>query len=151
MHAQAVEAVQQSWAQIEPLGDRAARVFYDQLFKLDPQLKALFKGDMTRQGQRLMQMIGLAVRRLGAVETLLTDLRALGQRHQGYGVMDRDYATVGAALIETLALALGEAFTPAVRQAWLETYGLLSEAMRSGARAEAAERQADKAGVDLPL
>jgi hemoglobin-like flavoprotein len=64
-------------------------------------------------------------------------LRQLGARHGGYGVVDAHYASVGTALLQTLAQGLGAAFTPEVRDAWAETYGLISRTMIEAARVPA--------------
>jgi hemoglobin-like flavoprotein len=128
-----IELVQQSFAQVKPIADVAAVLFYDRLFTMDPALKPMFKGDMKRQGQMLMSMIGAAVAGLRNLETLAPVVRQLGARHTGYGVQPAHYATVGAALLWTLERGLGEAFTPQVRDAWATAYGLLSDVMQQGA------------------
>jgi len=46
------------------------------------------------------------------------------------------YATVGAALLWTLEQGLGEAFTPAVRDAWATAYGILATVMIDAAQAD---------------
>ena len=45
-------------------------------------------------------------------------MQRLGQRHAGYGVQAHHYATVGDALLGTLAELFGPAFNDEVRQAW---------------------------------
>jgi nitric oxide dioxygenase len=51
-----------------------------------------------------------------------------------YGAEEAHYAVVGDTLLWTLEQGLGEAFTPAVRQAWAEAYAALSGAMIAAAR-----------------
>ncbi len=109
--------VQTSFAQVRPIADAAAALFYRRLFELDPTLRPLFNGDMEEQGRKLMEMIGLAVKGLDRPDTLLPALAALGRRHAGYGVSERDYETVGEALIWTLEQGLGPSFTPDIREA----------------------------------
>src|SRR3712207_225737 len=94
--------VQQTFADVAPIADVAARLFYARLFELDPSLEALFGGDMEEQGRKLMQMLTVAVRGLDHLDELVPAVRALGRRHVGYGVRDEHYATVGAALLWTL-------------------------------------------------
>jgi hemoglobin-like flavoprotein len=125
--------VQTSFAQVRPIADAAAALFYGRLFELDPTLRPLFKGDMEEQGRKLMEMIGLAVKGLDRPETLLPALAALGRRHAGYGVNERDYETVGEALIWTLEQGLGPSFTPDIRDAWVALYRFVSDTMREGA------------------
>jgi hydrogenase maturation protease len=126
---QTIDLVQNSWALVLPIAPQAAELFYNNLFTRDPSLKALFKGDMTQQGAKLMQMIGAAVGQLGDLGKLVPVLQSLGQRHGGYGVQDAHYATVGAALLDTLSQGLGEAFTAEVRQAWTDVYGVMADVM----------------------
>jgi len=54
--------------------------------------------------------------------------------HAGYGVIESDYATVGAALLWTLEQGLGPAFTPDVKDAWTAAYRILSGTMLAGAQ-----------------
>lgn len=125
--------VQQSFAQVAPIADQAAELFYDRLFKIDPNLRILFKSDMTEQRRMLMETLQLAVTGLDAPDQLVPAVRELGRRHKGYGASDTDYDTVGAALIWTLEQGLGPHFTDEVRDAWMAVYGLLAGVMKKGA------------------
>jgi hemoglobin-like flavoprotein len=126
--------VQDSFASIAPIADDAAVLFYRRLFELDPSLQAMFRGDMTEQRRKLMNMIGAAVRGLDRLEQLVPVVQDLGRRHAGYGVEDRHYDTVGAALLWTLEKGLGAAFTPEMKEAWAAVYGLLASTMQTAAR-----------------
>ena len=128
-----VEIVKETWQQVQPLGDAVAELFYARLFELDPTLRAMFKKDMRAQGRMLTSVINMAVSQLDRVAALVPVLHALGQRHATYGVEDRHYPIVGAALLDTLALGLEDAFTPEVREAWAATYTVLADTMKSGA------------------
>ena len=133
MSPQQIDLVQKSFAEVKPIAAAAAGLFYNRLFILDPSLRHMFKGEMTKQGQMLMSMIGAAVAGLRNLETLAPVVRQLGARHVGYGVRTEHYATVGSALLWTLGEGLGEKFTPEVRDAWAAAYDLLSEVMQLGA------------------
>jgi hemoglobin-like flavoprotein len=124
--------VQTSFAQVQPIADAAAAMFYSRLFELDPTLRPLFKGDMEEQGRKLMEMLTLAVKGLDRPEALLPALTLLGRRHAGYGVKEHDYETVGEALLWTLEQGLGPSFTPEVREAWTALYGFVADTMRNG-------------------
>ena len=127
--------VQTTWEMVVPIADQAAILFYDRLFMLDPELRPLFaRGDMAEQRKKLMQMITVAVRGLDRIGELMPAVEALGRRHAGYHVRERDYDTVGAALLWTLEQGLGEAFTPEVREAWTLTYGTLAGVMMAAQR-----------------
>ena len=133
MNGVQIKLVQESFRQVAPMAEAAAGLFYARLFELDPDLRSLFKGDMTEQGRRLMQMLGLAVKSLDRPDQLLPAVRALGARHVAYGVREKDYDTVGGALLWTLRQGLGDAFTPEVEAAWAEVYAALAAAMQGGA------------------
>src|SRR5215204_5055372 len=137
MDDEQIRLVQESFGQVAPIAEAAAGIFYARLFELDPGLRALFKGDMKEQGHKLMQMLGLAVKGLERPEQLLPAVRALGARHAAYGVRDKDYDTVGQALLWTLGQGLGDAFTPEVEAAWVAVYAALAATMQDAASAPA--------------
>lgn len=138
MNPHHVALVRRSFAAVEPIAGPAAALFYEHLFRADPSLRQLFKGDMTEQGSRLMTMIGGALALLDRPASLLPVLRQLGARHGGYGVRASHYDTVGAALLQTLADGLGDAFDDETRAAWVELYGVIARTMQEGAVVEAA-------------
>src|SRR5215207_6791095 len=141
MNGEQVRLVQESFKKVAPIADAAATLFYGRLFDLDPALESLFKGDMVEQGRKLMQMIGVAVKSLDRLEQVLPAVCALGARHAGYGVREKDYDTVGRALIWALKKGLGDDFTPEVEAAWAEVYAALAGVMKA-AQAEAARPEA---------
>ncbi|WP_193214534.1 globin family protein [Luteolibacter marinus] len=123
--------VQESWELVVPISDAAAELFYARLFELDPDLKPLFaNADMKEQGKKLMMMITTAVRGLGDLGQLVGAIQAMGKRHVGYGVKAEHYDTVGSALLDTLEKGLGEAWTPAHKDAWALTYTTLATVMK---------------------
>lgn len=128
-----IALVQQTWRQIQPLADEVATLFYARLFELDPALRALFKNDMRAQGRMLTSVINLAVSQLDRLEKLIPAVREMGQRHATYGVQERYYEIVAAALLDTLAAGLQAAFTAEVKDAWIATYTVLADTMKSGA------------------
>ncbi len=128
-----IALVQASFAMVEPISGQAAEIFYNRLFKLDPSLKPLFKGDIRQQGRLLMKMLGTAVNGLDRLEAIVPAVQALGKRHAGYGVQPAHYATVAEALLWTLQAGLGTAFTPETKAAWVAAYTILAEQMQAGA------------------
>lgn len=133
MNAQQIHLVKSTFATLAPHAESVGMQFYSVLFKLDPALKPLFKGDMKAQAQKLMQMVAVAVNALDDVEKIVPAVQALGTRHAGYGVKAADYDTVGSALLTTLESGLGNAFTPDVKEAWTQTYTLLAGVMKDAA------------------
>jgi hemoglobin-like flavoprotein len=133
-----ISLVQNTFALIVPIADDAAALFYRRLFEVDPSLQTMFRGDMAEQRRKLMQMLTAAVKGLDRLERLIPVVEELGRRHAGYGVVDKHYETVGAALLWTLEKGLGQAFTPDVREAWTTVYGVLASTMANAAASELA-------------
>ena len=127
--------VQTTWAQVASNAQAVAALFYDRFFELDPSLRQLFaRADMPEQGGKLTSVLTIAVTSLDLSEDLIPVVEALGRHHAGYGVRDEHYETVGRALLDTLAAALGPAFTPEARAAWSEVYAALAGVMRRAAK-----------------
>ena len=134
MTSDQIELVRDSFRKILPIKSEAAALFYGRLFEIAPDVRAMFSNDLSAQGAKLMAAIGFVVAGLDKLETIVPEVQAMARRHLGYGVEEHHYAVVGEALIWTLEQGLGRAFTPQLRQAWLEAYGILAEAMIAAAR-----------------
>ena len=136
-----VELVQQSFAKVAPIAETAAVLFYDRLFEIAPQVKAMFPADMTEQRKKLVATLAVVVNGLGNLETILPAASTLAVRHVSYGARAEHYPVVGAALLWTLEKGLGEAWTPEVASAWTAAYATLSGFMISEtySRPQAAE------------
>jgi nitric oxide dioxygenase len=124
--------VRETFTLLIPSAAYVAALLYSRLFEIAPHLHALFQTDMHLQGDRLMRAVGLAIEHLDDLETIAPELRALGRRHTGYGVVADDYDVVGGALLWTLDRCLGEKFTDDVRRAWADTYAILARTMLDG-------------------
>lgn len=130
--------VKESWAKVVPIKEQAAELFYTKLFEIDPSLQPMFKGNMAEQGRKLMAMINTAVNGLDRLEAIVPAVEDLGRRHVAYGVKDKDYDTVGTALLWTLQQGLGPGFTTEVKNAWITVYGVLANTMKKAAAQAAA-------------
>jgi len=136
-----VKLVQQSFAKVAPISETAAVLFYDRLFEIAPQVRAMFPADMTEQRKKLMATLAAVVSGLANLESILPAASALAKRHVTYGARAEHYPVVGSALLWTLEKGLGEAWTPELAAAWTAAYGTLSGFMISEAygRPQAAE------------
>jgi hemoglobin-like flavoprotein len=125
------QLIRNSWAQVVPMADQVAAMFYERLFEIDPSARRLFRTtDMMAQRKKLLQVLGVAVSSLDNLGALSKTVEDLGRRH-GYGVKESHYDSVGAALLWTLEQGLGKAWTPEVATAWTDVYTLLSGIMRT--------------------
>jgi nitric oxide dioxygenase len=136
-----VKLVQDSFGKVAPISEAAAVLFYDRLFEIAPQVKAMFPDDMTEQRRKLMAMLAAVVNGLVNLESILPAASALAKRHVGYGAKAEHYPVVGGALLWTLEKGLGDGWTPDLADAWSTAYGTLSGYMISEAygRSQAAE------------
>ena len=126
--------VRSSWAELVPVADSTAALFYQRLFVIDPAARRLFGSkDMAVQGTQFMQMLSVFVRSLDDLPDMTTALERCGQRHNGYGVLPADYDGVGRALLWAVEQVLGPKFTPSVRSAWSEGYRALAATMQQAA------------------
>ena len=128
-----VALVRGSWERVRPIRDRAGATFYERLIELDPGLAPMFPAGVAAQGRTLMTMIDTVVSSLERLGDLVPVVRALGQRHAGYGVEPEHYELGGRALLDTLRVGLGDAFDAETRDAWAVAYGTLVGVMQEGA------------------
>jgi nitric oxide dioxygenase len=133
MNPSQVKLVQESFAKVAPISEKAAIIFYDRLFEVAPSVKAMFPIDMTEQRKKLMATLAVVVNGLSDLESILPAASALAVRHVGYGAKPEHYPVVGGALLWTLEKGLGAAWTPEVAAAWTAAYGTLSSFMISEA------------------
>jgi hemoglobin-like flavoprotein len=126
MTPEQVTLVQQSFSKVAPIADQAAVMFYDRLFEIAPQVKAMFPADMTEQRKKLMATLAVVVNGLSNLESILPAASALAQRHVTYGAKAEHYPVVGSALLWTLENGLGDGWTPDIATAWTAAYATLS-------------------------
>src|SRR3954447_6446043 len=114
MNPSQVKLVQESFAKVAPISEKAAIIFYDRLFEIAPSVKAMFPADMKEQRKKLMATLAVVVGGLGNLESVLPAASALAKGHVVYGAKPEHYPAVGAALLWTLEKGLGQAWTPEV-------------------------------------
>jgi hemoglobin-like flavoprotein len=124
-----IELVEASFQRVAAEADKAADIFYERLFAVSPEVRALFSPDLDAQKKKLMQTLETAVANLRQLDSVVPAIREMGRRHATYGVTVPQYALVGGALIWTLQQMLGPDFTPEMRAAWTEVYTTLATVM----------------------
>ena len=137
MRPESEKLIRETWKQLEPVSDTMVTAFYARLFASNPAAAALFSNtNMTEQRKKFSKMLAEIVRAIDNPDVLISEVAASGRRHVHYGVIDRDYEDVGAALVWAIGETLGPAFTPEVNAAWREAYALLAAVMRRAAKRE---------------
>jgi len=127
------QLVRESFPAIREAAVPLALLFYGRLFQLNPALRPLFHQDISVQSRKLMDMLIAVVDSLDHFKELEPMLRAMGQRHAGYGVRLEHYATLKSALLWAFGQGLGAEFFPDVRAAWTAVIDAISAAMMAGA------------------
>jgi hemoglobin-like flavoprotein len=125
-----IKIIRRTWRSLQGidatlLGD----VFYSRLFLDEPSLKKMFKISQEQQAKKLVDMLDLIVSRLDRLNELSDEIKAMADRHVGYGAKPKHYDQVGKALLWTLEKGLGKDWKPEVATAWTKCYGILAGAM----------------------
>ena len=135
-----------SWRLVVPIMETASDLFYKKLFELQPTYRELFPPDMASQKRKLMVALAFIVKSADWANEAWADdvpqdddlflvVLALGRRHGVlYRIPEDAYPVVGEALMWTLSMGLGQAFTTQARAAWVKLYALLSSIMVMGSR-----------------
>ena len=125
-----IALVQESFRKLAPQLNEASRLFYEELFHLAPEMRAMFPADMTAQKHKFSQMLDVVVRNFDRIGLVSDDIIDLGHRHLSYEVEEENYAAFGEALLRMLDKILGRDFSPETRDAWAAAYEMLTRVMR---------------------
>jgi hemoglobin-like flavoprotein len=128
-----IRLVQENFRRLASQMADASRIFYDELFRLSPELRDLFPPDLIRQKEKFAQMMGVLVRNLGRVNEISEDIVDLGQRHMAYDIEEEHYEAFGEAFLRMLDRLLGLEMTPDLRDAWSAAYDMVARVMKEAA------------------
>ena len=103
-------------------------LFYSKLFIDNPKLEKMFPS-IDQQRRKLVDMLSYIVLRLDKPELMMSDGKALGARHEQYGVKPEHYKQVGDALLWTIQRGMGNEWNNKLEEAWLACYHMIAEAM----------------------
>lgn len=129
LSAEDVRLVQASLPAVRSLELPTASSFYENLFALEPELRRLFREDLTGQGMRFLGALTTIAEALDDPEALETEIEDLARAHATVGVRPQDFDTMGAALLVTLGETLGPDFDERLRSAWRAAYELVAREM----------------------
>ncbi|WJY22910.1 globin domain-containing protein [Fontisubflavum oceani] len=124
-----LEMVRDSLGRLRKDFEAHSTYFYDALFRRAPELRKMFRDDLTGQGMKFMTTLDVIVQKLDDEEHLASQYQSLGRSHAILGVHAGDFAPMEEALIDTMRNALGEGFTPELEQAWRKAYAEVSRNM----------------------
>uniref|UniRef100_A0A8C6A090 Neuroglobin n=1 Tax=Marmota marmota marmota TaxID=9994 RepID=A0A8C6A090_MARMA len=145
------ELIRQSWRAVSRSPLEHGTVLFARLFALEPELLPLFQynglqfsspedclssPEFLDHIRKVMFVIDTAVTNVEDLSSLEDYLAGLGRKHRAVGVKLSSFSvgkgTVGESLLYMLEKCLGPAFTPAMRAAWSQLYGLVVAAMSRG-------------------
>lgn len=130
MTPEQVALVQSTWQKVVPIAGTVADMFYDKLFELAPDVRAMFPDDMTSQKEKLVSVLNTVVTSLHELDSIVPTIEELGRFHTKKGVKAEHYGTVAEALLWTLEKGLGDAWSVEAKIAWTEAYTILAETMQ---------------------
>ena len=106
-----------------------SRRFYEKLFHRAPELRAMFREDLSGQGMKFMSTLRTIIVALKDKELLHSELEPLGEGHAKLGVVAANFVPMGDALIDTFQEILGREFTLEMEKAWRKAYVEISKEM----------------------
>lgn len=127
------EALRSSFGLVIERRPDLTHVFYENLLERHPEARRLFfRRPLEVQEKMLAETLVAALDHLEDAAWLSDTLAALGARHAEYGVTEEMYGWVATALVDTLAAAAGDDWTPAYEHAWRDALAAISGLMLTG-------------------
>lgn len=129
-----IDVIRETFEQVKPIADTAAKNFYKHLFADYPAAKELFKkSNLPKQRKALINALAYIVDHLEDHERLVKYLKKMGARHVEYGTKEKHYSWVGHTLIKTLAEAFGDDWTDVIEDQWILAFNFIADVMQQGA------------------
>lgn len=130
-----IDLIRESSARLEPSVPETANAFYEDLFRRAPELRPLFRDDLTGQGMRFMSAVSVIADNLDNTAELDALIGRLADGHAQFGIAPESYRAMEDALIATFTHALGDQFTPETEEAWRSAFRQVCDQMieRGGA------------------
>ena len=94
MTSDAISRIEASFELLSPKIDDMTRAFYERLFELRPETRALFKVDMDVQRQHMAAALAVITRNVRMLDAITGPLHELGAGHAKVGVRPEHYPPV---------------------------------------------------------
>lgn len=124
-----IARLRSSYAALRSHELRLAETFYATLFESAPELRPMFRGDISAQAGKLTASLDAIVQSLEAPARNAEVLNELGRRHAGYGARPEHYDLVIDCLISAMRTLLGENADPRTLDEWRTALQLVSSRM----------------------
>lgn len=129
MRPDQIKLVQDSFDRVFTSKDALAESFYNELFRMAPDVRQMFPEDMVEQRLKLSDTLSYTVRNLQRPEVVEETVQGLARRHAKYGAKPEHFAPVGMALITALHREMPGGLSEQEADAWLEAYTFISDLM----------------------
>ena len=129
LKADEIARIRATMEELKEHREPAGTSFYENLFRISPELRPMFREDMTGQGMKFLSTLAVIVDTIGDEARLDPKLDELGRDHAALGVRAEHYAPMREALMATMKQYLGGDFTPEVEAAWERAYGQIAGRM----------------------
>jgi hemoglobin-like flavoprotein len=138
-----IDLVRRSAVDIPQGSARLAKSFYDNLFAMVPEVRAMFPPDIKPQQQRMADALLAVVQHLDDPGEVAEYLQRLGLQHRlELGVAPEHYPHVGRALVRAVS-EISPTWSSSMSSAWVLVYQWITANMLAGAeQADAASRRA---------
>lgn len=128
-----IDLVRQSAVDIPQGSARLAKSFYDNLFTMVPEVRAMFSDDIKPQQQRMADALLAVVQHLDDPGEVADYLQRLGLQHRlELGVAPEHYPHVGRALVRAVS-EISPTWSSSMSSAWVLVYQWISANMLAGA------------------
>ncbi|MDF0602634.1 globin domain-containing protein [Psychromarinibacter sp. C21-152] len=125
-----IALIRWSFDKLKPRIQPASTFFYEELFRLRPDLRPMFRtDDIAGQGMKFMTTLEAVLDYIETPQALAERIEELGQQHRRLGVTAEMFAPMEEALIETIRDGLDGDLGADVEAAWRAAYADLQAAM----------------------
>ncbi|MCK5872269.1 MAG: hypothetical protein KAG26_05545 [Methylococcales bacterium] len=108
--------------QLNSQTETLSRLFYKELFQLDQQLKMVFSGSVVFLNRKFTNMLS-TLKNVKHLEKIENSISRMGERHiRQYGAEIQHFPLMKQALLKTLSIHLGKAYTPELKEAFEEVF-----------------------------
>lgn len=124
-----IDLIRETFELLRPDVEAASELLYRRLFEIAPELRAMFRSDMSEQGMRFMSTLEVIVQYLDDPQALRPHLERLAKGHAAYGVKPEHFRPMGSALLWSMQQTLGDRFPAGGEVAWSAAYDHITREM----------------------
>ena len=129
MTQQQINLIKSSWAVASSNASAVGHLFYDRLFEIAPETKALFGVTVYEQSDKLGIMLSYIINKLDKLDDIIDEVAKLARQHANYGVRPGHYTMGGEIFLWSLEKLFGDLWNEELKEAWTVCYNTLTSAM----------------------